>query len=65
MIRPRNSPAIAARRLIVSAVILCTLLLGFSIDRRAPQRALGILSAAAQANVVQEKTVTIPIEGMA
>jgi len=64
MSSPRNYLAIAARRLIVSAVILCTLLLGFSIDRRAPQGALGMLCAAAQANVTQEKTVTIPIEGM-
>jgi len=64
MISPQNYAAIAARRPIVSAVILCTLLLGFSIDVRAPQRAVGMFSVAAQANVAQEKTVTIPIEGM-
>jgi len=64
MISPRNHLAIAARRLIVSAVILCTLLPGFSIDTRAPQGAVGMFSAVAQTNRTQEKTVTIPIEGM-
>ena len=60
----RNYATIAARRLIVSAVILCTLLLGFSIDVHAPQGAVGMLRAAAQAKMTQEKMVTIPIEGM-
>jgi hypothetical protein len=64
MISSRNSLAITARRLIVSTAILCTLLLGFSIDERAPQGAVGTLRAAAQTNMTREKTVTIPIEGM-
>lgn len=63
MISPRNYPAMAAK-LLVSTVILCTLLLGFAIDVRAPQGAGGRLRAAAQAHMTQEKTVTIPIEGM-
>jgi hypothetical protein len=64
MISPKNYATIAARRLTMSVVILCTLLLRFSIDTRAPQEAVGLLSAAAQTHTTQEKTVTIPIEGM-
>jgi hypothetical protein len=60
----RKTVTLAARQLIVSVVMLCTLLLGFSIDTRAPQGSIGLLSAAAQTNITQEKTVTIPIEGM-
>ena len=64
MLSPKNSTTIAARRLTVSTVILCTLLLGLSIDTRASQRVVGMLRAAAQTHMTQEKTVTIPIEGM-
>ncbi len=60
-----NTPQKAHRqsRQVVGTVILCALLLGFSIDLRTPQGARGILRAAAQANMTQQKTVTIPIEG--
>jgi hypothetical protein len=61
---PHNSAIIAARRLSASAVILCILLLGFSIERHALQGAVGMGRAAAQTPITQEKTVTIPIEGM-
>jgi hypothetical protein len=64
MISPKHSATIAARQLTVSVVILWTLLLGFSIDTRVPQEVGGVLSAAAQTPMPQEKTVTIPLEGM-
>ena len=64
MISPKNSATIAARRLTMSVVMLCALLLAFSIDTRAPQGAISLCSAAAQTPMTQEKTVTIPIEGM-
>ncbi len=63
----KNNPQKAYRPswLIVGAMILCSLLLGFSIGMRTPQEVPGVARAAAQANVAQGKTVTIPIEGMA
>ena len=64
MLSPHNDATSAARRLSASAVILCLLLLGVSIERRAPQGAVGMVRAAAQTPMMQEKTVTIPIEGM-
>ena len=64
MIMPQNDATITARRLSASAVILCMLLLGFSIERPALQGVVGMGSAAAQSLMTQEKTVTIPIEGM-
>jgi hypothetical protein len=64
MIMPQNDATITARRLSASAVILCMLLFGFFIDRHALQGAVGMGRAAAQTPRTQEKTVTIPIEGM-
>jgi hypothetical protein len=64
MISPKSYATVTARRLIASAVILCTLSLGFSINTRVPQGAVGMVRAAAQTHRTQEKTVTIPIEGM-
>jgi hypothetical protein len=64
MSSPHTSVTIAAKRLNASAVILCMLLLGFSIERPALQGVVGMGSAAAQSLMTQEKTVTIPIEGM-
>lgn len=65
MMHPRHSPAIAGRRRIVSAIILCALLLGLSLNTSTAQGTLGISRASAQTTTIQEKTVTIPIEGMA
>jgi hypothetical protein len=63
MSSPRTSPAIATR-LLMRTAILATLFLGFCIDTRALQGAVGLLSATAQTPMTQEKTITLPIEGM-